>query len=604
MKTSNLYEAKLMALSGKVYERLLLLYPLEHRREYGAAMAQLFRDQCREAWTEARGWGLVVLWFRIWSDLVRTAAAEHFRDLKQRKSMFNKALSAFRNVPTEKSELLRFSRWLCSWHGVRTILMIVVLPVALVTLLYGFENWRGSRAWKQCQQELRAKGAVLDLSALVPKHVPKEGVLADTPLIRSWFDKKGDRTSWNDPYPWAQELLQRHGLDNSRRVITDLVAWQMAFAAVTSADSNKAKQEFSVPRSDATLHANAAKEVLKHLETLEPLFSELRQLSSQPGARWPVDYSKPWSLDMHSQFNLVIAGQRLGLKTSAELATGQTEQAREDIRLLLALGDSLEQEPFLFSNITRWNLLRNALQTLWEGVRLHQWTTPDLERFQGQLAKYNIFEGIALCWQGERAVMLRTLDYFRTSGRLDRLGDAGDPWPGILGKFCPRGWYDFEKVSYCRFYELTTTKGWDAKSMRISPKEVEWAQDQLARLRSSSSIERLFEHRVLAWQHFASVSGFAQLTTASQTYLNQAVIACALERYWLAKGVYPETLDTLTDAGLVAIMPRDLFTGEPMSYQRVADNEYALYSVGWNAQDDGGKPGETTFDLASGDWLW
>lgn len=59
--------------SQTVYERLLLAYPQSHRAEYGAAMAQLFRDQCRDAWGESRHWGLLTLWVRILPDLASTA---------------------------------------------------------------------------------------------------------------------------------------------------------------------------------------------------------------------------------------------------------------------------------------------------------------------------------------------------------------------------------------------------------------------------------------------------------------------------------------------------------------------------------------------------
>ncbi len=35
-------DSKLVALSGKAYDRLLVIYPKSHRREYGSAMAQTF----------------------------------------------------------------------------------------------------------------------------------------------------------------------------------------------------------------------------------------------------------------------------------------------------------------------------------------------------------------------------------------------------------------------------------------------------------------------------------------------------------------------------------------------------------------------------------
>ena len=42
-------DAKALLSSQKIYEHLLAAYPKAHREEYGAAMSQLFRDQCRDA---------------------------------------------------------------------------------------------------------------------------------------------------------------------------------------------------------------------------------------------------------------------------------------------------------------------------------------------------------------------------------------------------------------------------------------------------------------------------------------------------------------------------------------------------------------------------
>jgi len=69
------------------YERLLRLYPKEHRVEYGECMAQLFRDECRDSWNQARWNGLVVLWIRTLIDLSKTVVLEHLSNLKGRNMM-------------------------------------------------------------------------------------------------------------------------------------------------------------------------------------------------------------------------------------------------------------------------------------------------------------------------------------------------------------------------------------------------------------------------------------------------------------------------------------------------------------------------------------
>ena len=97
---------KPVARSAKLYERLLALYPRNHREEYGAPMVQLFCDQCGDAWAERRWWGLAGTWVRALVDLIMTSTAEHLRNLKQRKPMLSRILLAFRTNPNLRTTFL------------------------------------------------------------------------------------------------------------------------------------------------------------------------------------------------------------------------------------------------------------------------------------------------------------------------------------------------------------------------------------------------------------------------------------------------------------------------------------------------------------------
>jgi capsular polysaccharide biosynthesis protein len=85
-----------VAFSEKVFRRLLTAYPSAHREKYGEPMAQLFRDQCRDAWNESHGWGLTKLWLRVLPDVVATSFSEHVETIKQRRFMSNRMGSGFR----------------------------------------------------------------------------------------------------------------------------------------------------------------------------------------------------------------------------------------------------------------------------------------------------------------------------------------------------------------------------------------------------------------------------------------------------------------------------------------------------------------------------
>jgi uncharacterized protein involved in exopolysaccharide biosynthesis len=85
-------KSKAVVFSEKLYARMLAAYPKAHREEYGPSMAQLFRDQCRDAWGEARSWALLKLWLRVVPDVIATSLLEHCATLNKRKSMFNRTL--------------------------------------------------------------------------------------------------------------------------------------------------------------------------------------------------------------------------------------------------------------------------------------------------------------------------------------------------------------------------------------------------------------------------------------------------------------------------------------------------------------------------------
>ena len=60
---------------------------------------------------------------------------------------------------------------------------------------------------------------------------------------------------------------------------------------------------------------------------------------------------------------------------------------------------------------------------------------------------------------------------------------------------------------------------------------------------------------------------------AAQTAADQAAIACALERYRLANGRFPENLQALVPT-FAAHLPNDVITGESYKYRRTADSRF------------------------------
>jgi hypothetical protein len=70
----------LIALSERVYRALLIFYPADYRREYGADMAQVFRDMCRDSYRQGGVWGVLRSWLPVLLDLAITAFEEHRKE--------------------------------------------------------------------------------------------------------------------------------------------------------------------------------------------------------------------------------------------------------------------------------------------------------------------------------------------------------------------------------------------------------------------------------------------------------------------------------------------------------------------------------------------
>src|SRR5262249_38242059 len=108
--------------------------------------------------------------------------------------------------------------------------------------------------------------------------------------------------------------------------------------------------------------------------------------------------------------------------------------------------------------------------------------------------------------------------------------------------------------------------------------------------------------------HFLTPNLHALLQNAAitQTDVDGASLACALERYRIANGKYPVALATLVPQ-FIDRLPQDVCSGQSLKYRLGDDGSFALYSVGWNEKDDSGlvgtdKDGQLNMNL--GDWVW
>jgi hypothetical protein len=374
----------------------------------------------------------------------------------------------------------------------------------------------------------------------------------------------------------------------------------------------------------------AAAGVLAELSEGDPVIEEIRAASRRRYSRFEIRYEEdcPAGILLPHLASLKHLCLILQLRASAELALERTEEAASDINLMLYLADACRDEPIMVSQMTRMAQLQLAIQPIVEG--LDQWSEPQLRAFQERLQRFDFCADIKRAFEAERVLLGGgVIDYLRRNPDQYEMLEGIEPGvnlPGFLWAAAPTGWFDFEKLNYNRVFDDYLMLGIDLVSRRISPGASRRADERLTALLSKPWPTLFLRHRFFCRFLVPGFSGTLQKTAFAQTAADTTAIACALERYRLAHGHFPEALEALTSrfgmpaegtrpAEFIDKLPHDIINGEPLKYRCTKDGQYVLYSVGWNETDDGGsvavgkgsERGSRYDGLGAppeGDWVW
>ncbi len=209
------------------------------------------------------------------------------------------------------------------------------------------------------------------------------------------------------------------------------------------------------------------------------VLAELRDASTRPYSRYPIfyDLDNPPGIFLPHLINVRDACRRLHLRACAKLAAGHSDSALADVKLMLYLSDSIKTEPFFISLLVRFTCVQIALQSVWEGLAGHIWSDAQLQEIQKQLQSFDFLPELKSDFKGDQAdgVLMADLVPKKGLGWLVTMM-GGDSPMSLSGKFAnwsggfvPRGWYDLEKVNYCRLHQLQLEGTFDAASGKISP---------------------------------------------------------------------------------------------------------------------------------------
>jgi hypothetical protein len=486
------------------------------------------------------------------------------------------------------------------------------------------------------ERQWEAKGEHFDFASFIPKPVPDDQNFALTPIVASSYDwlldKNGHTNNppktnivnrlymqtlgdWQLTYSPTNTAFDVKIGDWAKGARTDLKSWQSYYRAL-AAKTN----EFAVsPQAQSP-----AADVLLALSKYNADIEELRQAAALRFSRFPLNYDQSGNTYLMHLAGLKDCTAVIQLRTMAELQNGQSDKALADVKLMLRLIDSIRTEPFLISHRIRIEMLKSTIQPVWEGLADHRWSDAQLAELDQELAKLDFLMDYEFIMRAERTSIIGRIESLRLTRDLesqlpkirmmisDKSGESeeSEDWgiriaTGMVHVIPSAVFYRAELIVARAIQE------WDLPIVDVRQHTVSLEADQKARSNIAKEVDsrppwatqKIIVNLNLPYLQWA-VFNF----TYAQNSVDMARVACALERFRLAHGGYPETLDAL-QPHFIESLPHDVIGGQPLKYHLTDNGQFALYSVGWNGTDDGGmvvvrKYFETQIDSDKGDWVW
>jgi len=512
-------------------------------------------------------------------------------------------------------------RCLSSWRNFKRLLLGLACLAGLIVLFYAEEDIRGRLAWGQFKTQWEAKGEKFEVAAFIPPPVPDDRNYAMTPVVSTTYgqilDRNGHKIS-----PQNTNVVNRlhlpldsgdggptNGIGNWQKAISsNLEPWQRYYRQL-SLRTNL----FPVPPQPQTPAADVLLALSKYSSTIE----ELRSAATLTASRFPLNYDseEPYAIMLPHLAPAKGTVLFLRLRALAELESGQSEPALADISLALRLTEKIRPEPFLISHLVRIAMLQITVQPLWEGLARHRWADAQLSELDQQLAALDFVADYQGVIRAENAFLAAETDFLRHHpSQLDGMdfydfSEGGSTrFPDLPVQLMPSGWFYQNELRGSKFILEQFLPIGDVRQQTISPTLVKEADEALRAMRRTP-------YSMLGKMFLPGLMNCPRRFAWAQAAVNLARTACALERYRLAHGKYPQTLDALAPQ-FIAKVPHDYLGGQPLHYRPTDDGQFILYSVGWNEKDDGGivsltKGGTVDMDnkrvsveLDNGDWVW
>ncbi len=485
--------------------------------------------------------------------------------------------------------------WQAAW------LKWLAIGVLFIVGFYVHQDLLGAMAWKKMQRDVAAAGESLDPASLLPKPVPDDQNLGALPIFQlsQYPGGEWDAQALQAALAKVQDQATSKGTTSATSgELPFLGRWRNGEKLDRATVQKRLAELCHEP---PTSHASSLELYAKLCPALAPLRAAN---ATHPECSFPQDpHSLTWEKSLGIVTRQIKLAKVLAYEERLALDAGQTDLALQDLRLAWKMNSGIRKETTLVAGLVSLAAVTIQMEIVLQGLAEHAWNDAQLAEIDQDLGGIDFLADYQQCMRGEALnSILPVTDYIKQKrGMLlnflggGNLQDNSTSWIGYLIFWSvPAGWFDQFKADNVGFRLLALVPMADPSIHRVFPEKEAHMQVWVEGLHSTSY-----------WHDFVNISCqpismSVKRFTQGQIQVDEARIACRLERYRLAHGAFPETLALLEPT--YGPNPLDPVIGEPFRYHRNADGTYVLYSIGWNQKDDGGNVAGTPDEAL--DWGW
>ena len=332
-----------------------------------------------------------------------------------------------------------------------------------------------------------------------------------------------------------------------------------------------------LPRTEP-LDAPARQMAERFLSDNEQTLSLLHEAASIEHCRYPDDFAKEsdpkasWSVDMRA------AVQLLGLEALIASEDKDTDKFLDSIRASLALARSVDG-PLMMHRLTHVSLRAYTYRSIERVINRIPLTDEQLLRLSAEVKASDSSEGFRRALLAEQCLGLHTF-IAPLPEVSNQLGEEQKGLFRVLIFSRMLGLNSKDALSYIDLMQESIDALESPDPDRLEAFEA--VQESVRSGKQGGVVSRLL------WPALART---LEIDIRCLAHARATQTALAVERYRLAEGRVPQSLDNLVPAYMEAV-PADPFDGQDMRY-RVRKIGFVVYSVGEDRSDDGGAERDT-----------